>query len=575
MENAAVARLFGEIAELLEIKGDNVFKIRAYEKAARIIEALPEPIESYNRRGELEAIPGIGKGISEKIKEYLESGSIGFHRELLDEFPPQLMAMLRVPGLGPKKVSFLYGQAKISSLEELERAAREGKIRTLPGFGQKTEENILKGLAILRQRGGRISLGLALPLAHGIIKEMAQVSGVKAISEAGSLRRRREDIGDIDILIASLDPLSVMEAFTGLSMVREVLARGETKASVITHQNLQVDLRVVPPESYGAALQYFTGSRQHNILLRQRAEDMGLKINEYGVFAVKGGGRIAGATEEEVYRAVGLPLIPPEIRETGEEIPAAEKGTLPDLVDLRDIRGDLHVHTELSDGINTIEEMAEGARKLGYHYLALTDHSASLKVAGGLSRERLLEKKKRIEELNARWKDFRLLYGAEVDILPDGSLDYPDELLEGMDLVIGSVHSHFRQEEAVMTARLIRALRNPHVDLIAHPSGRLIGHREEYLVDWEAFFREAAGTRTALEINSYPDRLDLNDHRARRAVQLGIPLAVNTDAHSVQHLEWMTYGVAVARRGWVEKSSVLNTWSLSDLLFWLQNRTSP
>ncbi|MFH0802583.1 MAG: DNA polymerase/3'-5' exonuclease PolX [bacterium] len=574
MENDAVARLFGEIAEMLELKGDNVFKIRAYEKAARIIEALPEPIESYNGRSELEAIPGIGKGISEKIKEYLESGSISFHRELLDEFPPQLIAMLRVPGLGPKKVSFLYEKAKIASIEELERAAREGKIRTLPGFGQKTEENILKGLAILRQRGGRISLGLALPLAHGIIKEMAQVPGVKAISEAGSLRRRREDIGDIDILIASLDPLSVMEAFTGLTMVREVLARGETKASVITHHNLQVDLRVVSPESYGAALQYFTGSRQHNILLRQRAEGRGLKINEYGVFAVKDGERIAGSTEEEVYRAVGLPIIPPEIRETGEEIPAAEKGTLPDLVDLRDIRGDLHAHTGFSDGINSIEEMAEGARKLGYRYLALTDHSASLKVAGGLSRERLLEKKRRIEELNALWNDFRLLYGAEVDILPDGSLDYPDELLEEMDLVIGSVHSHFRQEEAVMTARLIRALRNPHVDLIAHPSGRLIGHREEYLVDWEAFFREAAGTRTALEINSYPDRLDLNDHRARRAVQLGIPLAVNTDAHSVQNLEWMTYGVAVARRGWVEKSSVLNTWSLSDLLFWLKSRNS-
>lgn len=575
MDNAAVARLFGEIAEILELKGDNIFKIRAYEKAARVIESLPEPIESYSRRGELEAIPGIGKGIAEKIKEYLESGSISFHRELLDEFPPQLLAMLRVPGLGPRKVAFLYGEAKISSLEELERAAREGKIRTLPGFGQKTEENLLKGLTILHQRGGRISLGLALPLARSIIEEMARVPEVLSISEAGSLRRRREDIGDIDILIASPNPLPVMEAFTGLSVVREVLARGETKASVITHRNLQVDLRVVSPESYGAALQYFTGSRQHNILLRQRAEGRGLKINEYGVFAVKGGGRVAGSTEEEVYRSVGLPFIPPEIRETGEEITAAERGTLPDLVALGDIRGDLHAHTDLSDGVNSIEEMAEGARKLGYRYLALTDHSASLKVAGGLSRERLLEKKRRIEELNALWKDFRLLYGAEVDVLPDGSLDYPEELLKEMDLVIASVHSHFRQEEAVMTARLIRALRNPHVDLIAHPSGRLIGHREESLVDWEAFFREAVRTRTALEINSYPDRLDLNDLRARRAVQLGIPLAVNTDAHSVHHLEWMAYGVAVARRGWVEKSSVLNTWSLSDLLFWLQSRTSP
>jgi DNA polymerase (family 10) len=575
MDNAAVARLFEEIAEILELKGENVFKIRAYEKAARIIEGLPEPVESYIRRGDLEAIPGIGKGISEKIREYFESGFISFHRELLDDFPPQLLAMLRVPGLGPRKVAFLHGEAGISSIEDLEQAAREGKIRALAGFGSKTEENILRGLAVLKERGGRISLGLALPLARSIVEEMARVPGVRAICEAGSLRRRREDIGDMDILIASANPVPVMEAFARLPIVSEVLALGDTRASVITHQGLQADLRVVPPESYGAALQYFTGSRQHNIILRRRAEEMGLKINEYGVFTTREGVRTAASTEEEVYRAVGLPLIPPEIRETGEEIAAADNGALPDLADIGDILGDLHAHTDLSDGVNSIEEMAEGARKLGYSYLALTDHSVSLKVAGGLSQERLLQKKKRIEELNAGWNDFRLLYGAEVDIMPDGSLDYPDEILRDMDLVIASVHSHFRQEKAVMTARLIRALRNPHVDIIAHPSGRLIGHREESMVDWEEFFREAAGTRTALEINSYPDRLDLNDLRARRAVQFGIPLAVNTDAHSIRHLDWMAYGVAVARRGWVEKSSILNTRSLSDLLSWLKRRASP
>jgi DNA polymerase (family 10) len=575
MDNISISRLFGEIGELLELKGENAFKVRAYEKAARIIEALPEPVSSYAQRGELTSLPGIGKGIAEKIQEYLGSGSIGFHRELLDEFPPQILALLRVPGLGPRKVAFLHGHAKISSIEELARAAGEKKLRDLPGFGQKTEENILRGLAVMRQRGGRISLGTALPLALNIIGTMSQVSGVAAVCEAGSLRRRKEDIGDIDILVASSDPVPVMDAFTALPLASEVLARGETKASILTDGKVQVDLRVVPRDSYGAALQYFTGSRQHNIILRQRAEGMGLKINEYGVFTIDGEKRIAGATEEEVYRSVGLPLIPPEIRETGEEITAAENRTLPRLVTLSDIRGDLHAHSDLSDGVNSIEEMAETARKMGYGYLAVTDHSVSLRVAGGLTRERLLEKKSRIDKLNLRWNDFRLLCGSEVDILPDGTLDYPDDLLKELDLVIASIHSHFRQEESSMTARLIGALNNPWVDIIAHPSGRLIGQREELSLDWEVFFREAARAGKALEINSFPDRLDLSDLRARRAVQLGIPLAINTDAHSIHQLSGMDFGVSVARRGWVEKTSVLNALELPELLSWLGKHSLP
>ncbi len=572
MTNAQIARIFAEIGDLLEILGENPYRIQAYRRAAQTIENLTQDIVDLAEKGELEKIPGIGKSIAEKIKEILATGKLRQHEELKAKVPPGLLEMLQVPSLGPKKVKLFYERLGIDNLEALEKAAREGKLRHLPGMGVKSEENILRGIQLLRSTKGRLPLGVALPAANKIVEELKQLPQVERITTAGSLRRMKETIGDIDILITSSDPKPVMDHFVSMSMVKEVLAHGTTKSSVIIDAGTQVDLRVVEPESFGAAQQYFTGSKDHNIRLRELAMKQGLKINEYGVFRTKDDRRIAGENEEDVYAALGMPWIPPELRENWGEVEAALEGRLPQLVELSDIKGDLHVHTKWTDGAHTIEEMARKARELGYEYLGICDHSKSMAFVGGLDEKKLLEQVKEIQAVNRKLRGIRILTGIEVDILPDGSLDLAEEVLDQVDIVVASVHSRFKMSEREMTERIIRAMRKKCVDVIGHPTGRIIGEREPYELDMDRLLEVAVETQTALEINAFPERLDLRDVHARAAKERGALLCINTDAHSTFQLEWMTFGVAVARRGWVEPQNVLNCKPLDELLEWLHHR---
>ena len=475
VDNTKVARIFREMADLLAIKGENPFRIRAYGRAADIIETLSGNVGELYREGKLNKIPGIGKGILEKIETIIKTGTLPAYEELKSALPPGLIELLSVPDVGPRTARLLYEKIGIKSIQELEEAARKGKLRDLPGLGAKKEENILRGIKLYKMRTSRILLGKALPIVDEVLAELKEKASsfIQEISPAGSLRRGKETIGDIDILATSSDPLSLMDIFSHLSFVDEVLAKGETKSSILTCQGLQMDLRVVPPDCFGAAIQYFTGSKSHNIRLRERAIKRGLKINEYGVFNQKGE-KIAGREEEEVYRCLGLSFIPPELREDRGEIEAAESGILPCLICEKDIKGDLHMHTNYSDGKHSIEEMAEEARKRGYEYIAITDHSSSLKIAGGLSIQKLLSQVERIKKINSRFKDFVILTGAEVDIRQDGSLDFPDEILSKIDVVIAAIHTGFKQDERTMTQRIIKAIRHPLVKILAHPTGRLL-----------------------------------------------------------------------------------------------------
>ena len=565
MRNAEIAKVFYNMADLLEIKGDNPFKVRAYQKAAQNIESLTEELSEIARRGELEKIPGIGKDLAQKIMEMLQTKKLGAFEELGREIPEGLLELVAIPGLGPKKAKLLYDKMSIQNMEELEKAARADRLKDLPGFGAKTEENILAGIELVRRGRERMLLGRAFPLAQGIMAELDAMPEVHQISEAGSLRRRRETVRDIDILITSSDPGKVMDAFASLPQVREVLAKGGTKASVLTSEGMQVDLRVVEPDTYGAALAYFTGSKAHNIRLREMANRMGLKISEYGVFRDRDQVRVAGRTEEEIYRILGLPYIPPELREDRGEIEAALEGRLPQLVDLGDIRGDLHCHSRWSDGAHSIREVAEGARKKGYSYMALTDHSQSLGIARGLSPELVEKQLQEIAQENRELKGFTILPGTEVDILKDGSLDLPDEILSRLSVVVASVHSSFKQNREVITARIIKAMRNPYITILGHPTGRLLGEREAYDVDLEKVIKAARDTGTFLEVNAYPQRLDLDDIHCKRAKELGVTMAIGTDSHTISQLEQMPFGVAVARRGWLERKDLLNTLSPDDL----------
>ncbi len=565
MRNAEIARIFYNTAELLEIKGDNPFKVRAYQKAAQNIEGLTEELSEIAQRGELERIPGIGKDLAQKIMEMLQTKKLGAFEELRREIPEGLLELMAIPGLGPKKAKLLYDKLGIQTMEKLEEAARADRLQDLPGFGAKTEENILAGIELVRRGRERMLLGRALPLAQGIMAKLAAMPEVHQISEAGSLRRRRETVRDIDILITSSDPEKVMDAFTSLPQVREVLAKGGTKASVLTSEGMQVDLRVVEPGTYGAALAYFTGSKAHNIRLREMANRIGLKISEYGVFRDQDQVRVAGKTEEEIYGILGLPCVPPELREDRGEIEAALKGQLPHLVELSDIRGDLHCHSRWSDGAHSIREVAEAARKKGYPYMALTDHSQSLGIARGLSPELIEKQLREIAQVNRQWKGFTILPGTEVDILKDGSLDLPDTILVRLSVVVASVHSSFKQNREVITARIIRAMRNPYVTILGHPTGRLLGEREAYDVDLDQVIKAARDTGTYLEVNAYPQRLDLDDIHCKRAKELGVTMAIGTDSHTIPQLEQMPFGVAVARRGWLERKDLLNTLSLDDL----------
>lgn len=564
MNNLQLSWTLTEIAALLELLDENPFRIRAYRRAARSIELLPDDVKQLWEADELQHIDGVGKGIQADIDEWLTTGRIDVHEQLKQQVPPGLLDIVRVPGVGPKSAQLLHAELGIRSLDELEAACRDEKVRTVKGMGPKTEANILRGIERLREQTARTPIGIALPFARSIVNTLATLSAVNRIELTGSLRRGRETTGDIDIVASSDEGATVIDYFVGLPGVVEVLSRGETKGSVIFNNGMQADLLVVADTEFASAVHHFTGSKEHNIALREGARGYGLKISEYGI-TDNAGRRLPISTEADVFAALELPYIPPELREDGTEITVARAGRLPRLITMDDIRGDLHAHSTWSDGHNSIPEMAEAARARGYEYIAITDHSRSLGVAGGLTPAELVAQIEEIERLNANWDDFRILTGTEVDILADGTLDFDDELLARLDIVIASVHSAMQQDEQTMTERIVTAMNNPHVDIIGHPTGRIIGRRDGYAVDMAALIDAAAATGTCLEINASPERLDLKDVDARRARRAGVMLVVNTDAHRTDGFEQMTYGMTVARRAWLTADDVLNCLPLSEL----------
>jgi DNA polymerase (family X) len=575
IRNQEVAGLLERIADLLEAKDESTYRIGAYRNAARQIAALPEDITEIWQAGRLEEVPGIGESIASKIDEFLRTGHLVYLETLRKALAPGIETLVAVPGLGPRRIQTLSQGLGITNLADLARAARAHRLADLPGFGPKVEANILREVERLTERSQRLPLGVALPAAEEVVGLLRDNPVVRRADPAGSIRRRRDTIGDIDILVSSKQPAVAVEAFTHLPVVREVLAKGSTRASILAPGELQIDLRAIPPEVYGAALLYFTGSKDHSIALRDIAIRKGLKLNEYGLFDERSGQRLAGATEEEVYAALGLPWIPPELRENHGEIEAAFARRLPRLIEERDLRGDLHVHTDWSDGSDSLEAMAEAAQARGYEYVAITDHSRGLGIAHGLTIPRVQAQRQQIDELNRRLAPFRVLHGVEVNVRGDGSLDYPDDVLDQFDLVAAAVHGSFDLSEATMTARVLKALRHPAVNVLCHPRGRLLGKREGYAIDLEAVIRTARDLGVALEIDSQPDRLDLDDVWARRARDAGVTLAIDSDAHATGQLSLVAYGVATARRGWVEQSDVLNALSLYELAARLRRRRLP
>jgi DNA polymerase (family 10) len=563
MINRRVAEIFTGIAEILEIRGENPFRIRAYQRAARTVEGYPTNLASLSME-ELLKLPGIGKDLASKIEEIAQTGGLKEYESLRKEVPAGILTLLSVPGLGPKTAGLFYEKLKVTDMDQLEKMAREGKLSGLPGIKRKTEENILKGIAAFRRHRERRPLGLMLPVAEEIVAHLRARAPVQRLSTAGSIRRRRDTVKDIDILCTSSHPEQAMEVFTAMKSVSDILMHGTTRSSVTLTDGVQVDLRVVEEASFGSALCYFTGSKAHNIRLREIAVKRGLKLNEYGLF--KGTKHIAGRREAEVYDSLGLPYVPPELREDTGEVEAAQAGRLPKLVELKDIKGDLHVHTSRSDGKHTLEELARAAREKGYKYVAVTDHSKGLGIAGGLAEDELLDEIREIDALNKKLRGFRFLKGVEVDIRGSGELDLGDAVLRKLDLVVASIHSGFTQPSGKLTARLVAAMKNPLVSVIAHPTGRLLGERDPYEVDMEQILKTAKETGTALELNAYPMRLDLNDTHVRAAGEMGIPVVISTDAHLVSQFDFMAYGVSTARRGWLEKKDVLNTASLPTLL---------
>lgn len=563
MDNLAIARTLTEIADLLEIKGENPFKIRAYRNASETVAHEPSRVAGMTPPERL-ALPGIGKDIAAKMGELIESGSIAYHRELLEEFPPTVLDLLNLQGVGPKTVARLYGELGIRTLEDLDRAARDGRIRDMKGMGAKKETLILKALEDQRRFVGRRLTAEAHDTAAALVSALRAHAPEAEISMVGSLRRGCETCGDLDLLAAGA-PASVMDAFTGYRLVERVLAHGDTKSSVRLWGGFQADLRVVPRDSLGAALQYFTGSKAHNIVLRDRAMQRGLKLNEYGLYRVDNEAKIAGEDEEGIYAALGLPFVPPELRENRGEIEAAEDAALPRLIDLADIQGDLHCHTTTTDGRDTIEAMARAALAAGLRYLAITDHSQALAMANGLDERRALEHARVIRETNQRLDGITLLAGIECDIRQDGSMDLSDDCLAELDIVIASIHSGFGMEPEAMTDRLLRALSCPWVDVLGHPTGRLILKRDPHKADMTRVIAEAAAVGVGLEINAQIDRLDLDDGLARRAGASGARLVISTDAHSATALGNMRWGVQVARRAWLRAEDVLNTRPVDEL----------
>lgn len=583
MTNEQVAAKLEQIAQLLQIEDANAFRIRSYERAAEAVRGLGEDLAEIRATEEgLEAIPGIGEAIAEKIAELLDTGELTYLQDLLAKYPEGFLELLEIPGLGPKRAALVYHELGIGTVDQLEEACVRGQVRELKGMGEKSEQKLLDAIGRYWQGRERALLGDMLPQAEGMVAFLRDLDEVINAGYAGSARRGRETVGDLDLLATSRDPGAVCRAFAAAEILEQVELAGDTKVSGLLPGGRQVDLRVVEPESWGAALVYFTGSQQHNIRLRERGQTRGLRINEYGVFRESEGDgdlpgeRVAGDTEKSVYEAVELSWIPPELREDRGEIQAAEAGELPDLIDLSDIRSDLHLHTQYSDGRASIEEMAEAARKRGYTHIGITDHSKSLYVASGIGADGVRRQREEIEALNARYEDagidFRVLLGHEADILSDGALDAEDEVLALVDYVIGAIHQGMSADAGRMTDRVIRAFECGRVDMLAHPTGRILLGRDAYGIHVGEVIDAAVEHDVALEINAAPDRLDLSDVHARLAADRGAKLAINTDAHSLAHLDFMRYGVLTARRGWVEARTVINTWPLDDLLAWLQSR---
>jgi DNA polymerase (family 10) len=565
MENHRIADIFDEIADVLELQDESVFRIRSYRRGARTIRDLPEDVKTLSESGELLKVPGIGKSLAEKVEEILATGTSRFYDKLKKTPEYNLLPLLAIPGIGPRHAIQFYRVLGVVSIDDLEKAAKDGKLHELDRMGEKLEEKILKGIDQYRRSRGRFRLAEGLLQAESVVEELRNIKGVTRIEVAGSCRRMKETIGDIDILVIARSPEKIMDAFTGMKTVEDVIARGDTKSSVLLRAGIQVDLRILRKENYGAALHYFTGSQDHNVIIRDRGKRMGLRVSEYGVFNVETAERLGGATEEEVFAAVNLPFIPPEIRENSGEFEAADEGSLPALVEMKDIRGDLHMHTTATDGRNTAGEMAAAARKRGYKYIAITDHSRAVRVAGGLDDDELAAYLQVVRKTNKGVKGIEVLTGVEVDILKDGSLDISDKVLRQCDVVIAAIHSGFNMPEAKMTKRILRAFENENVNILAHPTGRIIGDREPYEVDIEAVIAGARDAGVALELNAFPDRLDLKDVHCRAAREAGAMISIGTDSHATVHLENMRYGVGTARRGWCEAGNILNAMSLAKL----------
>ncbi|MFD3453176.1 DNA polymerase/3'-5' exonuclease PolX [Streptomyces sp. NPDC058691] len=564
--NDEVEALLREYADLIRITGGDAFKARAYEKAARAIGGHHEDVFRLDQKALLK-IPGVGRSVADKIAEYLGTGAVSAVEELRAGIPAGVREMTAIPTLGPKRAMTLYKELHIASVRELADAIEQERLRDLPGFGPRTEENILHGIGLMLSSGGRVPLNVATGVAEEVVAALSEVTGCRRCAWAGSLRRMRETIGDVDVLVAADRSAPFMAAFTRLPYAAETIARGEKKTSIRTTKGLQVDLRVVPPDSWGAALQYFTGSKAHNIRTRELAVRHGLKLSEYGLFDAATGELIVSRTEEEVYARLGLPWIPPTLREDRGEIQEGLEGELPEPVADRDIRGDLHTHTDLTDGLAGLEEMVEAAARRGYAYYAVTDHAPGLSMQR-MTDEKILAQRERVRALDraqGAHRGMRVLHGTELDIGPDGGLDWPDDFLAGFDLCVASIHSHFHQGRAALTRRLVRAAENPHVNIIGHPTTRMLGRRPAVDADFDEVFAACARTGTALEVNAQPDRLDLGDELILRARRHGVRFAVDSDAHSTPHLDFMRYGVGTAQRGRLTKDDVINTWPLTRL----------
>ncbi len=569
--NQEIAQTLSEIANLLDIQGENPFRIRAYRKAALVISNLPQPLSRiFTQEGEkgLEGLPGIGKNIAQKVIELLQTGRLAQYQQLQEEVPPELAHLVDIRGLGAIHLRVLHEKLGVGKLEDLKRVAQEGKIRQLEGFGVKSEENILKGIAEFEKHQGRFKLAAVFPYAQVLAEFLRQIPGVQRVELAGSLRRRRETVGDLDILVTGSKDSPVMEQLLKYERVREVLVHGPTKTSVVLDMGIQADVRFLAPSSFGAGLHYFIGSQQHNIAMRRRAQERGLKLNEYGMF--KGDKKIGGERQEEIFQLLGLDFIPPELREDQGEIEAAAKGSLPRLIEQADLKGDLHAHTNSSDGYHSLEEMAQAARQMGYQYLAITEHSRGQRQAHGLDEARLAQQIKKIDQLNSQLDGFRLLKGVEVDILKDGSLDLSREILKQLDWVVASIHSHFNQSREETTTRLIKAIGSGVVHCIGHPTARLIQEREPIELDMVEVLKAARECRVVMELNASGCRLDLNAAHCRLAKQMGVKLAISTDAHSALRLPNIQYGIFTARRGWLEAGDVINTMPYEQLIEFLR-----